>query len=71
MLHFSKWKIFGILLAVLVSIVVALPNVLPPNLQEKLRAYNLKPMTLGLDLQGGVNILLEIDREDLKKRSGQ
>ena len=25
-------------------------------------------MTLGLDLQGGVNILLEIDRDDLKKR---
>ena len=68
MLHFSKWKVLGILLAVLVSIVVALPNVLPPNLQEKLRAYNLKPMTLGLDLQGGVNILLEIDRDDLKKR---
>lgn len=68
MLHFSKWKALGIILAVLVSIIVALPNVLPANLQDKLRPYGLRPMTLGLDLQGGVNILLEIDRDDLKKR---
>ena len=68
MLHFSKWKALGILLAVLVSIIVALPNVLPAAYQDKLRPYGLRPITLGLDLQGGVNILLEIDREDLKKR---
>ena len=68
MLHFSKWKQFGILLAVLLSIIVALPNVLPAKYQDMLRPYGLKPMTLGLDLQGGVNILLEIDRDDLKKR---
>jgi protein-export membrane protein SecD len=69
MLHFSKWKILGILAVVLVSIIVALPNVLPTNLQDQLRPYGLKPLTLGLDLQGGVNILLEIDREDLNKRT--
>lgn len=68
MLHFSKWKILGILIVVLISVVVALPNVLPANLQNQLRPYGLKPLTLGLDLQGGVNILLEIDREDLNKR---
>ncbi|PZF76245.1 protein translocase subunit SecD [Aestuariivirga litoralis] len=68
MLHFSKWKQFGILFAVLLSIVVALPNVLPAKYQDMLRPYGLRPMTLGLDLQGGVNILLEIDRDDLKKR---
>ena len=68
MLHFSKWKAIGIIFAVLVSIIVALPNVLPASYQDKLRPYGLRPMTLGLDLQGGVNILLEIDREDLKKR---
>ena len=69
MLHFSKWKILGILIVVLISAIVALPNVLPANLQDKLRPYGLKPLTLGLDLQGGVNILLEIDREDLNKRT--
>lgn len=68
MLHFSKWKQLGIILVVLVSIIVALPNVLPAKYQDMLRPYGLKPMTLGLDLQGGVNILLEIDRADLKKR---
>ena len=68
MLHFSKLKAFGIILAVLVAIVMALPNVLPAKYQDMLRPYGLRPMTLGLDLQGGVNILLEIDRDDLKKR---
>ncbi|MCA3555192.1 protein translocase subunit SecD [Aestuariivirga sp.] len=68
MLHFSKWKQLGILLAVLISVIMALPNVLPARYQDMLRPYGLRPITLGLDLQGGVNILLEIDREDLKKR---
>ena len=36
MLHFSKWKQLGILLAVLISIIVALPNVLPAAYQDKL-----------------------------------
>ena len=51
MLHFSKWKAFGILLAVLISIVMALPNVLPASYQAMLKPYGLRPMTLGLDLQ--------------------
>ena len=68
MLHFSKWKALGILASVLIAIIFALPNVLPANIQNQLRPYGLRPMTLGLDLQGGVNILLEIDRDDLKKR---
>jgi protein-export membrane protein SecD len=29
------------------------------------QAYGLRPMTLGLDLQGGSNVLLEVDRKDL------
>jgi preprotein translocase subunit SecD len=51
--------------------VVALPNVLPKEMQETLRPYNLKPVTLGLDLQGGSNVLLEVDRVDLRERLSQ
>ena len=39
MLHFSKWKQLGILLTVLISIIVALPNVLPAKYQDMLRPY--------------------------------
>ncbi len=69
MLNFPRWKVIGIIATVMIAILLALPNVLPQHLRDTLRSYNLRPLTLGLDLQGGINILLEIDREDLKKRS--
>ena len=70
MLHFSRWKTLAILGSVLVAIILALPNVLPASVNEKLGAYGLKPLTLGLDLQGGSNVLLEVDRVDLKEKLG-
>ncbi len=71
MLHFPRWKIIAIIASLLLSIVVALPNILPKEVQETLRPYNLKPLTLGLDLQGGSNVLLEVDRVDLRERLSQ
>lgn len=66
MLNFSRWKIIAILASILVGIIFALPNVLPKDMQEKLREYTiLRPVTLGLDLQGGSNVLMEIDRKEL------
>ncbi len=65
MLHFPRWKTIAILASVLLAVVLALPNVLPADLQAKLREWNLRPVTLGLDLQGGSNVLLEVDRADL------
>jgi protein-export membrane protein SecD len=50
---------------VLLSVVLALPNLLPADMQAKLKEWNLRPVTLGLDLQGGSNVLLEVDRADL------
>jgi protein-export membrane protein SecD len=71
MLHFPRWKIIAIIASVVLSIIVALPNVLPKEMQETLAPYNLKPITLGLDLQGGSNVLLEVDRVDLRERLSQ
>ena len=68
MLHFPSWKLYSILAAVLLAFILALPNALPKSAQDQLRPYGLRPVTLGLDLQGGINILLEIDRADLKTR---
>src|SRR5438093_11212754 len=66
MLQFTRWKIIAILASVVAGILLALPNVLPPAMQKFLAERTIaRPMTLGLDLQGGSNVLLEIDRNDL------
>ena len=65
MLNFPRWKTIAILASIALAVLLALPNILPPDLQARLREWNLRPVTLGLDLQGGSNVLLEIDRPDL------
>lgn len=65
MLNFPRWRVIAILAAILLAALLAIPNIVSPVWQEKLRAWNLHPITLGLDLQGGSNVLLEVDRADL------
>src|SRR4051812_801209 len=66
MLYFSQWKIVAIILSVVAGLLLSLPNVLPPAAQKYLAQHTIaRPMTLGLDLQGGSYVLLEIDRNDL------
>ncbi|MFN0194906.1 MAG: protein translocase subunit SecD [Aestuariivirga sp.] len=68
MLHFSRWKIIAIVASILLAAIYALPNALPPAQQAWLAPIGARPMTLGLDLQGGANVLMEIDRKDLKEQ---
>jgi protein-export membrane protein SecD len=66
MLFFSRWKVLAILASVLAGILFALPNILPKDTHDFLRQYTiLRPVTLGLDLQGGSNVLMEVDRKEL------
>ena len=45
---------------------IALPNVLPTASKQYMADHlGLRPLTLGLDLQGGSNILMEVDQKDL------
>ncbi len=60
MLYFSKWKIALLLLLSLAAVVLAAPNILPRDEAEKLPGW-LQPVSLGLDLQGGSYLLLEVD----------
>jgi protein-export membrane protein SecD len=63
-MYYSPAKIAGIVLALLISLVLSMPNFLPAEQQNYARdTFGLRPMTLGLDLQGGSNIVLEVDRE--------
>ncbi|MCH8347112.1 MAG: protein translocase subunit SecD [Proteobacteria bacterium] len=62
MLNFSRTKIFVILAVVLFGFMAALPNVLTPQAIDNLPDWMPKDqITLGLDLQGGTYMLLEVD----------
>mgnify|MGYP001175611000 CR=1 FL=1 len=68
MLHFSRWKIIGIVLTCFAGILFALPNFFSkatvdswPNFLPK------KQLSLGLDLRGGAHLLLEMDTNELRK----
>ncbi|GLS28481.1 SecD/SecF fusion protein [Mesorhizobium albiziae] len=66
MLYFSPWKTFSIWFVVLIGIVFTLPNMLPQSVLDSLPSWApKKTMTLGLDLQGGSHILLQVDKQDL------
>jgi SecD/SecF fusion protein len=66
MLYFSRWKTVSIWLVVLIGVLCALPNILPQSTRDALPDFlPNRAMTLGLDLQGGSHILLQIDREGL------
>jgi len=66
MLRFAKWKIFAILAMTLSALLTVVPSVLSPAQYDALaRALPwVKPPTLvlGLDLQGGSYVMLEVDR---------
>ncbi|MDD9910636.1 MAG: protein translocase subunit SecD [Ahrensia sp.] len=67
MLHFSRWKMIAILLAVTLGVLLAVPNVLSENARQTLASMGLpsSAVSLGLDLQGGVHLQVKIDREDI------
>ena len=62
----SKWKIAFYLTILFFGVLIALPNMLTPTQLEKLPDwFPKKKVTLGLDLRGGSQIVLEIDTQSL------
>lgn len=65
MLHIARWKIFMILAVCLWAVLYSMPNVAGPGLRtalEKMPGWMPhKTVNLGLDLQGGSHLLLEVD----------
>ena len=60
MSHFPTWKIVVVALATLLGITFAAPNLLTRDQADHLPSW-LQPVSLGLDLQGGSYLLLEVD----------
>lgn len=67
MLHFSRWKALAIIAFSLLLCLLAVPNVLPDHVVKSLPAPLQRKMVLGLDLQGGSHILLELDAKAVEK----
>ena len=63
MLHFSKLKIFSVTFVVILGILFFLPNLFTSNLSFLPK----KKIVLGLDLQGGSYLLLEVNSKPLFK----
>ena len=72
MLHFSKLKAFIIVGVVVLAALLALPNLLSESTRAALPGFiPSQPVTLGLDLQGGSHVLLEVDTPSLKDVLGK
>jgi preprotein translocase subunit SecD len=68
MLTISRWKILLVIFSVIFGLLFALPNVLTPAQRASLPAFMpKKTLNLGLDLQGGSYLLLEVDTQDLRR----
>jgi SecD/SecF fusion protein len=62
----SRWKLFGYAFIILLGCLIALPNVLSPQVTASVPGLSLvKPVTLGLDLRGGAHLLFAVDRHAL------
>ncbi len=66
MLYFSRWKATLITLSILAGIILAVPNFLSDEGRKSL-PENWPYVNLGLDLQGGVHLLIQVDRDSLIK----
>lgn len=66
MLAVPSWRVIAVILAAIWAALFALPNVLPQSAREALPGFLPRDgVNLGLDLQGGSHLLLEVDTESL------
>ncbi len=66
MLHFPKWKIILVIIVSLAGFIWSAPNFFPREITDTL-PRRLQPVSLGLDLQGGSRLLLEVDSDYVVK----
>ncbi|MEH2477651.1 preprotein translocase subunit SecD [Nitrobacteraceae bacterium AZCC 2146] len=67
MLYFTRWKALAIILTALVICLCAVPNFFPEATVKTWPKWAQRHLVLGLDLQGGSHILLEVDSNSVKK----
>jgi preprotein translocase subunit SecD len=67
MLYFTRWKAGAIILTALFICLFAVPNFLPEKMVASWPKWAQRHVVLGLDLQGGSHILLEVDTKAVRK----
>src|ERR1700722_5362525 len=67
MLFFTRWKAAAILLTAFVVCLCAVPNFFPESKVKNWPVWAQRHVVLGLDLQGGSHLLLEVDTAAVRK----
>jgi preprotein translocase subunit SecD len=67
MLYISRMKALAILATTLIVCLFALPNLLPEKTVQSWPKWAQRHIVLGLDLQGGAHLLLEVDTGAVRK----
>jgi SecD/SecF fusion protein len=72
MLRLATWKVASILALIVVAALLVVPSFLSPetvaSLQSRLPSFiPVRPIVLGLDLQGGAHVLMEVDSASVTK----
>src|SRR6185369_11843840 len=67
MLYFTRWRALGIILTALIVCLCAVPNFFPEAQVKTWPAWAQRRLVLGLDLQGGSYLLLEVDANSVRK----
>ncbi len=69
MLRLPRWRVILVIIVSVLGIMFALPNVLPQNLRDQIPSWlPHQTLNLGLDLQGGSHLLLEVDTTALRRQ---
>ncbi len=72
MQRFSRWKVISILAMSILAFLIIIPSFLSESTRKSAQNYlpswfKLKPVVLGLDLQGGAHIVLQVDSKDVTR----
>src|SRR5271154_6551849 len=67
MLQVSNWTRIAVSIVLILGFLIALPNALPDSARARLPAFMQNTVTLGLDLQGGSYLLLEVGLDAVQK----
>lgn len=68
MLQVARWRVILVLIVSVIGVIFASPNAIPPDMRSQLPGFMQKGINLGLDLQGGSSLLLEIDGVTLRRQ---
>ena len=71
MLHFSRWRTAAILILTLAICAFTVTSFLPDTTFKQLPKWAQRAIVLGLDLQGGSHILLEVDSNAVRKEQAE